>query len=302
MKIAIIGKFSRIYDEEQIALSFEQLGVDVVRIRDAINVPSAIEIIRNETPDVVLYFKLDIVGSQKVLIDWLKSKGIKTVCWLFDLYRVGPRLIVIFTSPIFTSDFVFTTDGGDEEIWKRNGINHHLLRQGIYGKFTYVAEQCKKYKHDVVFVGGRNSWWGYRKKVMGFLRSKYGDRFVRYGEKDTHEIRTDELNKLYSSAKIIIGDSVYSPGYWSNRIYETIGRGGFFIHPMVEGLDKEFEPYKEFIPYNFNDFDGLKEKIDYYLIHDDERNKIRMAGFERCKKDYTYVNRCRDLIKIVCKE
>jgi len=98
---------------------------------------------------------------------------------------------------------------------------------------------------------------------------------------------------------VVVGDSVYSPRYWSNRLYETIGRGGFLIFPKIPGIDGEFTPYKHFVPYDYFDFDGLKEKIDYYISHDKEREEIKMAGFEHCKNKHTYRHRCEYLIKRV---
>jgi len=133
---------------------------------------------------------------------------------------------------------------------------------------------------------------------MEFLTSTYGDRFHWYGRTNTAEVRGEKLNDLYNSA-IVIGDSVYSPHYWSNRIYEVLGRGGFLIHPMIEGIEKEFKPFKHFIPYNHHDYKGLKEKIDYFLEHEEERDKIRMAGFAYCKKNHTLDNRCRQFLDYV---
>jgi len=43
----------------------------------------------------------------------------------------------------------------------------------------------------------------------------------------------------------------------------------------------------------------LKEKIDYYLEHDKEREKIARAGQRRTLRDHTYKNRVKDIIKII---
>jgi spore maturation protein CgeB len=68
---------------------------------------------------------------------------------------------------------------------------------------------------------------------------------------------------------------------------------------MTEGLDEEFTPYEHFIPYEYGDFKGLKEKIDYFLTHDAEREKIRLAGFEHCKANHTYGHRVREMLKVL---
>ena len=61
--------------------------------------------------------------------------------------------------------------------------------------------------------------------------------------------------------------------------------------PYIKGIEDLFEVGKEIITFKFGDFKDLKKKIDYYLEHDDEREKIRIAGFERTKKNHTYKNR-----------
>ncbi|KKK94235.1 hypothetical protein LCGC14_2684910, partial [marine sediment metagenome] len=75
--------------------------------------------------------------------------------------------------------------------------------------------------------------------------------------------------------------------YWSNRIYEITGRGGFFIHNKVEGMPDyipQFEYGKE------------KEMIKYYLEHEEEREELRMIQFEKCP---TYDDRIKELIKLL---
>ena len=48
-------------------------------------------------------------------------------------------------------------------------------------------------------------------------------------------------------------------------------------------------------------FDGpeeLKEKVDYYLGHDEERQRIAKAGYERCiKSNYRYEDMAREVLR-----
>ena len=53
-------------------------------------------------------------------------------------------------------------------------------------------------------------------------------------------VKMDNLNDLIASCKVIIGESIIHPYYWSNRIYETIGRGGFCLHAYHEGIENEY--------------------------------------------------------------
>ena len=134
------------------------------------------------------------------------------------------------------------------------------------------------------------------------MKETYGDRFTHVGgDGDTGTIRGAELNQMYANAKIAIGDSLCLnfdyPYYWSDRIYETTGRGGFIIHPEIKGLDEQFEYGKEIATFKFGDFEDLKNKIDYYLEHKDEREAIRKAGHERTKNNHTYKHRWAEIIE-----
>ena len=90
-------------------------------------------------------------------------------------------------------------------------------------------------------------------------------------------IRNHDLNRLYASVKVCVGDSLCPgfnhPRYWSDRLPETIGRGGFIIHPRIEGIEEEYGGRVEL--FGFNDWDTLKLKIDYYLASEDERIRKR---------------------------
>lgn len=239
-------------------------------------------------------FKVGAIDDKKRFISLLKEKKIPSVCWIWDLYYGLSRESHITHDPIFKCDHVFTPDGGNHQRFLDAGVNHHLLRQGIYEDYCFRGEPNPAMVNDVVFVGCFNPQWPAREEVCNSLK---GYDFKRYGEKDTLEVRGSKLNTLYASAKIVLGDSVYSPHYWSNRIYETLGRGGFLIHPMIEGLDKEYQPYEHFVPFKYGDTKSLHEKIDYYLAHPEERKRIADAAFEHTKKHHTVRHRCEELLK-----
>lgn len=161
------------------------------------------------------------------------------------------------------------------------------------------------YLHDVIFVGskGYHPEYSYRPKLINWLEETYGDKFARYaGDSEKYGLaRGERLNKLYASSKIAIGDSLCIgfkyPYYWSDRVYETLGRGGFMIHPYIKGMEEDFEAGKHLIFYEFGNFKNLKELIDYYLTHDEEREKIRLAGHEYVKENHTYRNRWQTILE-----
>lgn len=236
--------------------------------------------------DIVLFSK--VRDPDYPFVQFIETTSATTVCWLFDLYiGINSRFRRDISEPQFKADLVFTTDGGNELEWKTRGINHFTLRQGIHEPEHFLWDNEKEY--DVAFVGNP-SYYNYRRQLMKFLGRK--DDITFQFTQDTYGI---ELNELLSKTKVVVGDSYPSENYWSNRVYEITGRGGFLIMPETEGLDEEFSYYDEIIPYERGNWSQLDDIIDHFVENDDKREEIRRNGFKKCGQ-YTYQDRCKTLI------
>ena len=303
LKILYVGNFSeKSVGEPEIAYALEKLGHEVTKVDEEQGIIPKLRTMlwAREKYDFLLFAKFR-VGTHEEIRDFLRDlRGIKipSVCWLFDLYWGYRREneIAYNMSPWTGADIVLTTDGGHDDKWKKYGIKHFLLRQGIDERVE-MGTPTFDTKAEIGFVGSRLTWagWPYRGTLLDFLSVAYGNKFQHFGSDG--RLRHEELGNLLATLKITICDTVYSPYYWSNRIYEMMGRGGFVIHPRIEGLEKEFEEFKHFIPYKVGNFKDLKQKIDYYLEHDEEREVIRKAGFEHIHKNLTYTHRVKELIQ-----
>jgi hypothetical protein len=300
MRIAYIGSFDRIYDEEGIARSLEFLGHEVTRHEESKTFRPELARIVSDRPDFVLMAKLKIdMYDKEWLMQECKKRGILTVVWVPDLYIGIARERLLKHDPIFKADLVCTPDGGNDDVFQEYGVNHKLLRQGIYHEDVGRGERVFGNWPDLAFVGCLNTSFKYRTDLMNHLKMRYKDQFEWYGRENTHQYRGSHLSDMIASVKIIIGDSVYSPYYWSNRIYETIGRGGFIIHPNIPGLEQEFEYYEHFIPYDYGNIISLYEKVDHFLGRPAERQKISEAGMEHVRQNHTLINRCKQLLHYV---
>jgi hypothetical protein len=292
IRILYVGGFGKnSVGEPEIANALECLGHSVTRKESSFTTPAEIESLTSDF-DLLLFSKVKTpvnLEAQRMIA----RLTIPTVSWVFDLYWGYERQQMFNTEPHFVADVVFTTDGGHEEQFERRGIRHHCLRQGIAEGIKPAPRWNGK---PIIFVGSDRSNLQ-RTELLKWLRRTYPDDFAVYGERDG--VRHEKLDKVIGGAKIVMGDSVISPHYWSNRIYETIGRAGFMLHPKTEGLDDEFRYYKHFVPYTAGDWKGLKEKIDHYLTHDKERDAIRMAGYEHCHKEHTYTHRVKKMLEIL---
>lgn len=299
-RVLYIGDFKASYSTERyVANALKELGYEVMCKQEdnmmVHNIDGIVAEIKEWNPILVLFSKGKPVGYPEQFIEALKKAKINTATWLFDLYFGLPvdrlRKLQSRQAP-YNVETIYSTDGGHDEEWKAMGINHKLLRQGIHKK---EAVMCKMPKtRSIIFVGGdafNNRGW-----IVNGLQEKYGERFEWWGQPH-NRIRGLPLNELYGSSKVVVGDSQPSKNYWSNRVYETLGRGGFLLHPFVEGIDSEFIDKKHLVLYDRDSPQDLHDKIDYYLRNEKEREAIRLAGFEYVRDNLTYTHRCRELMK-----
>lgn len=213
--------------------------------------------------------------------------------------------------PYFAQSLLCTADGGHDDIWQAKGINHAWFPPGVShvdAEREVDSKRQLRVKH-VAFVGswlGYHEEWPWREQMVLFLRRRYGHTLALY-PKYGRSIRGRELNVLYASVPIIIGDSCLAPRrdgtsitrYWSDRIPETIGRGGFLLHPYVEGIEDHFEPGEHFALYEPGDTEQLVATIESWRNQNSERARIAKNGREHVLEYHTYKRRMEQLLPLV---
>lgn len=144
---------------------------------------------------------------------------------------------------------------------------------------------------EVGFVGatGYHPEYPFRGELLQFLKEAYGERFRVFSG-----YRGAELNDLYASIRVVVGDSCFggSDHYWSDRVPETLGRGGFLIHPETKGL--RIPGLVTFSPGNLFE---LQDKIDYYLEREEERLSCVKVASAWVRENETYHNRMKTLLQ-----
>jgi len=319
LRIAYVGNFlHRHCTEVHIKKSLEALGHTVVAIqeRDLDNIASpTVDDIFKRSLDCDLWFYTRTWGMNSAgdhdgiwLLSQLKEAGITTASLHLDLYvGLAREADIRLDNPFWATDFVFTADGGHQDFFKARGINHYHLSPGILHSEATFGIPREEMKADIVFVGSYKHYpreWPFRQRLIEWLKDTYGDRFQMWV--DGRDARNQDLNDLYASAKIAIGDSIWVPNYWSDRYFETTGRGGFLIAPMIPGLERFF-PGDLLTTFDnkqgkLTDFSELKKLIDYYLEHDAEREEKRRKCFEHVRRNHTYMHRMRDVLNIITAE
>jgi len=307
----MVGNFTQPHcSEVHWAATLEELGCSVTRIQENTLQPGTLAA-RVDQHDMMLWVRTWQGFVSKSDLDQLKSLKIPTVSLHLDLYVGLQRESGLDSDMFWRTDHVFSADGDPhtEEVFRRKGINHHYLPPGVYKPECVLGTPQDRFKQDIIFIGGGSLYhpldWPYRMQLLNYLSGTYGSRYTKYGYPEP-TIRNQELNDLYASVKIAVGDSLNigfnHENYTSDRLFESVGRGAFTIYPRIKGIEDMLVEDKEIVYYDYGDFEELNEKINYYLTHNDERGTIRIAGHERVKKDHTYHNRLQQMLSVLKEE
>lgn len=312
LKIAVLGNHSVPYStESELDWTIEHLGHKVIKFQENgdTTTDAITQICIEEGIDLFIYihthgWQLKGYLSELGMINKLGDNGIITCSFHLDRYwglnRLDHRETRVGEHPFWKTDFVFTADGGNQERFRERGINHYWLPPAVVERDCYFGSPRPDLITEVAFVGSESYHPEYpqRGELIQWLRETYGDRFRRFaGDVDPPgTMRGADLNDLYASIKVVVGDSCFAgaPYYWSDRVPETLGRGGFLIHPRVKGLD-----IPGLVTHEPGDYEKLKKMIDYYLAHDKERTTMRNRGFDEVKAKHTYTNRLNKMLRVM---
>ena len=312
MRIAFVGNFSVGYSSESHhAKSLESLGHEVVRLQEGSATGDQIQVAAAQSDMLVFVHTHGWVTPgtpiERVLSE-LNSRRIPTVTYHLDLWMGLRRHHDLDSDPFYRSiGWFFTVDKRMADWFCENtAVKGRYLPAGVFADECYISDEPSPHANDVIFVGSRgyHSEWPYRPQLIDWLRKTYGSRFTHAGpDGDTGTVRGDDLNRLYANSKVAVGDTLCIdfdyPWYWSDRATETMGRGGFLIHPHIAGMEWYFKGDEHLAYYRYGDFDQLKNLIDHYLQADDERERIRDAGHRHVKAHHTYVNRWQEILDTV---
>lgn len=311
LKVAYIGNFEPEYStENDVRKAFEYLGHNVLQIQEnKVAISDVREHVLNS--DMML-----ITGTWDLynLGDWLDiihecaKRGIPTATIHLDTFwgtaRGGRKW---WQEPMFHTAYIFTADGDYQKEWELMGKNHTWLPPAVRHDAIGKGQFKEQYACDVAFVGSNGQGyhedvWNYRKELVDNLREmcrRNGWSFKNIGGDLPKIERSDEMNHFYASAKVTVGDSLClkkeDSQYWSDRVPEATGRGGFLIMPEINALK---EIWEELPMYKWGDWNDLENKIRYYLENEDEREKIRNDCMTETEGGHTYVDRVQRIIDL----
>jgi hypothetical protein len=256
-------------------------------------------------------------GTQLEMLYQARRRGIPTIGFHLDRWWGLQRWRTVLEAPFFRCEYVFTADGAHQEEFAAAGVNHHWSPPAIAPRNVRIGDVDPRWRCDIAFVGswqgGYHQEWQHRPQLVDFLRKTYGKRVRFFPEKGQHRIVGNALADLYATAKVVVGDSCLVPTvsgepmhhYCSDRVFETLGRGGLLIHPMVEGVvDSEAAGRPLHLltrglhleAWPLGDWSDLKWRIDEMLTDEDSNLALRREGYSEVARFHTYANRLEKIL------
>jgi spore maturation protein CgeB len=212
-------------------------------------------------------------------------------------------------------DYVFTTKSQNVGRYKALGQEQSFFLPSAYEPMVHHPITAEKSAYtqqnlDVTFVGtyarSREPWL----QAADWQRLHvWGSDWKRFPEYSDYLERIDPRPIYYFEFADVLTHSKCSLGLLreeaedrhTQRTFEIPACGGFQLAPRNEEILSFFEENKEIVC--FSSPDELKEKIDFYLKHETEREKIARAGYERCiASGHRYEDRIYQVLEIVSRQ
>lgn len=301
--------------ENHIARAFTNNGHDLSKIQEG-DATRLAELTRDvKSYDLVAWTRTrdlsNKVGhaAQMRLIYACRRAGVKIIGLHLDLWWNIGREDEILTEPFFRVDALFSADGGHQDRFEWAGVNHIWFPPAISEGEAVRGNIRNEYVSDIAFVGSHQGYHEehkHRFALVNWLRDTYGSRVKFWPQPGKHAVRGKDLQDLYASAKVLVGDSCLVPNvdgspmthYISDRVPETVGRGGFLLHPRVEGvIPGLYTPGKHLGTWTLWEWGALKDEIDFYLDNDDVRSCIAEEGQAHVLENHTYEVRVRQVLE-----
>jgi len=217
-------------------------------------------------------------------------------------------------------EYAVTTDRASIDYFRQHGTPHIIYSCFAANPNVYTKKDLP-YMYDVSFVG---TAFGHRheetipnllnnninvrvwgdfwrdEERLGYIADKRIDSIG--GSKVPIPYMVDIFNKTKINLCFSIGFHIdhfrgYAPRTMKLRHFEITASGGFMLTDWNNDYELEefFKPGVEVETYDTEE--ELVDKIQYYLKHEEEREKIAQAGYERCIKEHTWENRFNDIFK-----
>lgn len=196
-------------------------------------------------------------------------------------------------------------------------VTRFLLRKGLNAVFSPFGDTTKviptrtsapAVQQDVIFVGSADLRRIFLLEGIVDKVTVFGQRWQRQWPLMSEALQQKVVDKpvwgealqtkLHGS-KIVL-NITRTPFYGAetginHRIFEALSMGCFVLTDHCDEIEQLFEVGTEIVTYR--SAQDLVEKVDYFLSHEAERQRIAEAGHQRFLRDYTWLTRAADMLQ-----
>lgn len=307
VKIEYVGSFQEGTTESHWSASLELLGHDVIRLQED-QVPWSDRIIVADECDMLLwtstwgYNEKWSPREASQAIAYLNERIPTAAVHLDRWWGLSNREWQIRESAMFQVRWLFTADGDHDQEWADAGVNHRWLPPGVFAPECVPGTPKDEWLSDVAFIGnwqeyGHAEHWPYRKAMLDHLRSELADRLAFWPRQSEPGPWGPDYNDLLASVKVVVGDSWQGANrYWSNRVFEVIGRGGFCVHPAVPALVDMLPEGLGVAYFEPGDWEAMTTAIEQWTADNDGRAAAIAAGQAFVREHHSYTSRMSHML------
>jgi hypothetical protein len=250
-------------------------------------------------PKIIFIYSKDMPLS---VLQKLAGGSAKTMLYYEDM---RPEVSTSLVQMGMLVDFFLVTNKGMLESYKKAGIAHPTYFTGACDRHDHRMRRplLPVWKSDIAFIGQARKDESRveltRKLAERFNVKVYGKNWQTFGIKATLKAVTPRSYALVcGGAKIILGADITNQveGYWSNRLWLTLGCGGFFLTAYVRGMENYFENRRHLVWYH-SEAECLS-LAEEFMAKPDIRRKIARQGYHRVHEHHTFHHFARRAISL----
>jgi len=232
----------------------------------------------NLKADILLVLKgevldpLAIYSAPRYSVYWYQDDVLSKDDSKNDIWRLG-----------WAFDKVYSFDKHAMQAYSAFGVRNVGWLPLAADPEVHCPVEAKEKVYDIGFVGQP-----FEKRINLFnkLLKRYKKHFFGVSYKD--------YAKIVAHTKVNLNVGMGDSGT-QQRVFEVLAMGGFLITNNLADDEKLFEDGVH-LKY-FDNVEHLCELIDYYLVHNEEREKIAKQGREFVLAKHTYRHRVRKILE-----
>jgi len=268
--------------------------------------------VRTFSPDVVFFLAQAPVNPE--LLRTLKKEGPLLIYWFVEDFQVFPYWQDL--APEVDVFFVLQKEPFFQEL-KHLGVKNYAFLPlaadpEVYHPLELTPEEQRYFGSAVSFVGA--GYFNRQEFLQGLLDFDFkiwgsdwrlSSPLGPYIQKQAARVSEEEIVRIFNASRINLNlhSSPFHQGinpqgdYLNPRVFDLAATGAFQLVDWRQQLPEFFQPEVEVA--TFSSLTELREKIHYFLAHEEERRQMAQRSRERCLRDHTYRQRMGQALEII---